>query len=508
MPMLGTLAQFARQVRRPALAAVAIAALALPAFITPSLARGPDGIADVAEQVIDAVVNISTSQNVEAHNGPLPQLPNDPQLDELFRDFFNRRGQGGQGGQATRTASSRRRGASTRSAPASSSMPAGIVVTNNHVIADADEITVILNDGTPAQGRTDLGKDTKVDLAVLEVNTDKPLKAVKFGDSDKLRLGEWVIAIGNPFSLGGTVTAGIVSARNRDINSGPYDNYIQTDAAINRGNSGGPLFNLDGEVVGINTAIISPSGGSIGIGFSVPSKTAMAVIDQLKQFGETRRGWLGVRIQQVTDEIAESLNIKPPHGALVAGIDDKGPAKPAGIEAGDVIVKFDGKDIKEMRDLPRVVADTPVGKDVPVVIIRKGQEETKTVTLGRLEDGEKQMADAKTDAQPDQKPVVKKTLGLDLANLDDTLRKKYKVKDSVKGVVILGVDADSGRQQQHLSAGDVIVEVAQEAVASADDFQTKIDKLKKDGRRIGAAAGGESGRRLALRGAQPAVADR
>jgi serine protease Do len=479
--MLGTLAQFARQARRPALAVVAAAALALPAFITPSLARGPDGIADVAEQVIDSVVNISTSQNVEAHNGPLPQLPNDPQLDELFRDFFNRRGQGGQGGQGDQN---RPQQAPRRVNSLGSGFiidASGIVVTNNHVIADADEITVILNDGTRLKA-TLLGKDTKVDLAVLKVTTDKPLKAVKFGDSEKLRLGEWVIAIGNPFSLGGTVTAGIVSARNRDINSGPYDNYIQTDAPINRGNSGGPLFNLDGEVVGINTAIISPSGGSIGIGFSVPSRTAVAVIDQLKQFGETRRGWLGVRIQMVTDEIAESLNIKPPHGALVAGIDDKGPAKPAGIEAGDVIIKFDGKEIKEMRDLPRVVADTTVGKAVEVIIIRKGQQETKTVTLGRLEDGEKQMAEAKTDAQPEQKPVVKKTLGLDLANLDDTLRGKYKVKDSVKGVVIVGVDADSAANGQRLSPGDVIVEVAQEAVASADDFQTKIDKLKRDGR--------------------------
>ena len=212
---------------------------------------------------------------------------------------------------------------------------------------------------------------------------------MKFGDSDKLRLGEWVIAIGNPFSLGGTVTAGIVSARNRDINSGPYDNYIQTDAAINRGNSGGPLFNLDGEVIGINTAIISPSGGSIGIGFAVPSSTAIAVLDQLRNFGEMRRGWLGVRIQQVTDDIAESLGIKPPRGALVAGIDDKGPAKPAGIEPGDVVIKFDGKDIKEMRDLPKIVAETPVGKDVEVTIIRKGKEEKKTVKLGRLEDAEK-----------------------------------------------------------------------------------------------------------------------
>ena len=356
----------------------------------------------------------------------------------------------------------------------------GIVVTNNHVIAEADEITVIFNDGSRLKAEL-LGKDQKTDIALLKVKPEKPLKAVKFGNSEKLRLGEWVVAIGNPFSLGGTVTAGIVSARNRDIQSGPYDNYIQTDAAINRGNSGGPLFNLDGEVIGVNTAIISPSGGSIGIGFAVPSKTAMPVIDQLKQFGETRRGWLGVRIQQVTDEIAESLNVKPPRGALVAGVDDKGPAKPAGIEPGDVIVKFDGKDIKEMRDLPRVVADAPVGKDVPVVIIRKGKEETRTVKLGRLEDGEK-LAAVKQDAVPD-KSVVKKTLGIELANISDDLRKRYKIKDTVNGVVITGVDASSPASDKRLSAGDVIVEIAQEAVANADDFQAKIDKLKKDGRK-------------------------
>src|SRR4249920_1407017 len=435
--MLGTLAQFARQVRRPALATVAAAAMVLPTLSTPSFARGPDGISDVAERVIDAVVNISTSQKVEARNTPMPQLPNDPQLDELFRDFFNRRGQN--------DPQNRERGPRRVNSLGSGFVidAAGIVVTNNHVIAEADEITVILNDGTRLKAEL-IGKDQKTDLALLRVKPDKPLKAVKFGESEKLRLGEWVIAIGNPFSLGGSVTAGIVSARNRDINSGPYDNYIQTDASINRGNSGGPLFNLDGEVVGINTAIISPSGGSIGIGFSVPSRTAVAVIDQLKQFGETRRGWLGVRIQLVTDEIAESLNIKPPHGALVAGIDEKGPAKPAGIEAGDVIVKFDGKEIHEMRDLPRVVADTPVGKDVDVVIVRKGKEENRTVKLGRLEDGEKQAAlTPKKDAAPQEKTVVQKTLGLNLANMTDDLRKRYKIKDSVKGVVITGVEAQS-----------------------------------------------------------------
>src|SRR5262245_23782234 len=418
--MPGTLAQFVRQIRQPAIAAVAAAAMTLPALSTSSAARGPDTIADISERVIEAVVNISTSQKVETRNSPMPQLPNDPQLDELFRDFFNRRGQG--------DPQNRERGPRRVNSLGSGFIidASGIVVTNNHVIADSDEITVILNDGTRLKAEL-IGTDKKVDLALLRVKSDKPLKAVTFGDSDKLRLGEWVIAIGNPFNMGGTVTAGIVSARNRDINSGPYDNYIQTDAAINRGNSGGPLFNLDGEVIGINTAIISPGsgGGSVGIGFAVPAKTAVAVIDQLKQFGETRRGWLGVRIQQVTDEIAESLGVKPPRGALVAGIDEKGPAKPAGIEAGDVIVKFDGKDVKEMRDLPRVVADTPVGKDVPVLIIRKGKEETKTVTLGRLEDGEKQAALTNPSA-PGPAPVVKKTMGLELSALTDDLRKKYK----------------------------------------------------------------------------------
>jgi serine protease Do len=474
---LGTLTHFARRVRRPALVALTATAMSLPALTTaPAAVHGPDVIADVAEKVIDAVVNISTSQKVEARNSPMPQLPNDPQLDELFRDFFNRRGQGDN--------PNRDRGPRRVNSLGSGFIidAAGIVVTNNHVIAEADEVTVILNDGSRLKADI-IGKDQKTDLALLRVKPEKPLKAVTFGDSEKLRLGEWVVAIGNPFSLGGTVTAGIVSARNRDINSGPYDNYIQTDAAINRGNSGGPLFNLEGEVVGINTAIISPSGGSIGIGFAVPSKTAMPVIEQLKQFGETRRGWLGVRIQQVTDEIAESLNIKPARGALVAGVDEKGPAKPAGIEPGDVIVKFDGKDIKEMRDLPRAVADTPVGKQTPVVVIRKGQEETKNVTLGRLEDGEKlAAADSKGDV-PGDKPVVKKALGIELANMSDDLRKKYKIKDTVKGIVITGVDASSPAADKRLSPGDVIVEIAQEAVATADDFQAKIDKLKKDGRK-------------------------
>jgi serine protease Do len=279
------------------------------------------------------------------------------------------------------------------------------------------------------------------------------------------------------------VTAGIVSARNRDISSGPYDNYIQTDAAINRGNSGGPLFNLDGEVIGVNTLIISPSGGSIGIGFAVPSKTVVGVVDQLRQFGELRRGWLGVRIQQVTDEIAESLNIKPPRGALIAGVEDKGPAKPAGIEPGDVVVKFDGKDIKEPKDLSRVVADTAVGKDVDVVIIRKGAEETRKVTLGRLEDTEKAVQAAAKKDEPVEKPVTQKALGLDLATLSKDLRSRYKVKENVKGVVITSVDGSSDAAEKRLSPGEVIVEVAQEAVSNAADVKKRVEQLKKDGKK-------------------------
>ncbi len=466
-----------RRLRPLAVAACLGAASTLIA--APALARGPEGIADVAEKVIDAVVNISTSQTVEAKGGgdgrgAVPQLPPGSPFEEFFEDFFkNRRGGKGGGDLQPHKTSSLGSGFIIDTA--------GVVVTNNHVIADADEINVIMNDGTKIKAEI-VGIDKKTDLAVLKFKPPKPLVAVKFGDSDKLRLGDWVVAIGNPFSLGGTVTAGIVSAKNRDISSGPYDSYIQTDAAINRGNSGGPLFNLDGEVIGVNTLIISPSGGSIGIGFAVPSKTVAGVVDQLQKFGELRRGWLGVSIQNVTDEIAESLNIKPARGALVGKIDPNGPAKAAGLETGDVVVKFDGKDIKEPKDLSRIVADTAVGKDVEVVVIRKGAEETRKVTLGRLEDDKTQQAALKKD-EPAEKPVTQKALGLDLATLSKDLRTRYKIKDSVKGVLVTGVDATSDAAEKRLSAGDVIVEVAQEAVASAADIKKRVDQLKKDGKK-------------------------
>jgi serine protease Do len=448
---------------------LAAAVLLWPAFAAPAQARGPEAIADVAGQVIGAVVNISTKQSVDMSG--LPQLPPNSPLGDLFKEFKKRQGENG--------------GPKRRVSSLGAGFiidPAGYVVTNNHVIADSDEVDVTLTDGTTLRAKI-VGRDTKVDLALLKVNTTHSLKAVSFGNSDKLRLGEWVIAIGNPFGLGGTVTAGIVSARDRDIRSGPYDNYIQTDAAINRGNSGGPLFNLEGQVIGVNTAIISPSGGSIGIGFALPSNTVRPVIEQLRKYGEVRRGWLGVKIQTVTDELADSLNIKPPRGALVAGVDANGPAKSAGIEIGDVIVKFDGQDVKEMRDLPRIVADTAVGKEVDVVVLRKGKEITKRVKLGRLKETKEAALTPNKDNPSQEQPAAKKALGLDLADLTPALRKKHKIKDGVKGVLITGVKPDSEAADQHLMPGMVISALQLEPVETAADLEKRLAKLRKDGKK-------------------------
>ena len=352
---------------------------------SPAFARGPESLADLADAVSDAVVNISATQTMDDKRAEIaPQLEPGTPFDDLFEEFFRRHQQGGNDRQDQK----QRQRKSNSLGSGFVVDPSGVVITNNHVVADANEVIVIFTDGQKLKAEV-VGKDEKVDVAVLRVKPEKPLKAVKFGDSEKMRVGDWVVAVGNPFGLGGTVTAGIISARHRNIESGPYDNYFQTDAAINKGNSGGPLFNMAGEVIGINTAILSPSGGSIGIGFATPAATVLPVIDQLEKFGETRRGWLGVHIQNVDDTIAESLNLGPVRGALVAGTDDKGPAKAAGLKAGDVIVKFDGIEIKESRDLPKIVAAAPVGKNVDIVVIRQGKQITKTIKLGRLEDNDK-----------------------------------------------------------------------------------------------------------------------
>ncbi len=464
-----------RVIRLMNVAIISAILLVQPVINWGAMARGPESLSGLAEQVMDAVVNISASTNVpmdQQRSTPMPQLPPGTPFQEFFDEFMNPKGENGGKMPPQHKSSSLGSGFVIDAS--------GIVVTNNHVISDADEIMVIFNDGRKLKAEI-IGKDPKVDLAVLRVKPDKPLVAVKFGDSDVEKIGDWVMAIGNPFGLGGSVSAGIISAKNRDISDQSYGQYLQTDAAINKGNSGGPLFNMDGEVIGINTAILSPTGGSIGIGFAIPSALAAPVVDQLRQFGETRRGWLGVRIQSVDDNIAETLGLGTARGALVAGVDDKGPSKVAGLEAGDVIVTFDDKPIKESRDLPRLVGQTAVGKTVDVVIVRKGKEQTLRVTLGRLDETEKQVK-AGEPQQPDQ-PVFKKLLGLDLVAINDEMRKRFSIKDSVKGVLIAKVDPNSPAAEKRLSPGDVIVEVQQEAVATPDAVLKRIDGLKKDGKK-------------------------
>ncbi len=464
---------FHRCARRALAAATASAFIGAPLALapaTPAFAQArPTNLADLVDSVADAVVNISATQTIEEKDGAMPELPKGTPFDEMFEEFFKNHGINPH--PRARQAQSLGSGFVID--------PSGIVITNNHVVGDANDIVVIFTDGRKLKAKV-LGKDPKVDVAVLKVESDKPLKTVKFGDSDKMRVGDGVMAVGNPFGLGETVTAGIISARNRNIDSGPYDDFLQTDASINKGNSGGPLFNLQGEVIGINTAILSPSGGSIGIGFATPSASVIPVIAQLEQFHETRRGWLGVRIQPVDDTIADSLGLGTARGALIAGVDDKGPAKPAGLKPGDVIVKFDGKDIKESRDLPRLVGSMPVGKSVDVVVVRDGKEVTKIVTLGRLEDGEKQTEVASNEDEAQQQNAVEKALGMEFAGLTDEARKTFKIKDSVRGVIVTSVDPGSPAAERGLRPGDVIEEVNHRAVDKPGDVAKAIDEAKKD----------------------------
>ncbi|MCB1422595.1 MAG: DegQ family serine endoprotease [Nitratireductor sp.] len=455
-------------------------ALVLPAVTTAGLMpahaqpNGPVSVADLAEGLLGAVVNISTSQKVKQRrpNLPIPQVPEGSPFQEFFDDLFPRDDDG--------DAPTRNRQSLGSGFVISAD---GLIVTNNHVIADADEIVANFADGSKLVAEL-VGTDPKTDLAVLRVKPDGDLPFVSLGDSEKSRIGDWVMAIGNPFGLGGSVSIGIVSAIGRDINSGPYDNFIQTDAAINRGNSGGPLFNMSGEVIGINTAIISPSGGSIGIGFAIPSALAKPVVDQLVEFGETRRGWLGVQIQLVSEEIAESLGLADAKGALVGDVFKDGPADKAGIQSGDIVLSFDGKDIDTMRDLPRVVADTPVGKEVDVVLFRKGEKQTVQVEVGRLEEGEKAItASQENDTGDKDVDAAEPMLGMMLEELSDELRDAEGVSAEVKGVFILKVEEGSSAEDKGIEAGNVIIEVNQEMVTTPKDVAERVADLKKSGRK-------------------------
>ncbi len=461
----------------------------LPVF---SQARAvPDSFADLVEDLMPSVVNISTTQTVKYAQGGQhfeffgnPQLPegspfND--LPELFERFYGHRGPNGSNG----APKSERKAVSLGSGFIIDK--AGYIVTNNHVIDQADEITVVFSDDSKADA-TIVGRDPKTDIALLKVNVGHDLPAVKWGDSDEVRVGDWVIAIGNPFGLGGSVSAGIISARARDINAGPFDDFLQTDAAINRGNSGGPLFDVDGKVIGINTAIFSPSGGNVGIGFSVPIEMAKPVIKQLKETGSVKRGWLGVRIQNVTEEIAESIGMKKPRGALVLEVTKGSPAEDAGMLPSDIIISFDGKEVPVMRKLPRIVADTKVNKTVDVVVIRAGKEKTLKVTVAQLEDDSQEEEEVTTvvPSQEDNKDKygeIYSVAGLEVADLSRDNRKMFKIKGDVEGVIIVGIKPESSADEKGLRVGDVIEAINQESVDDINDFKNVVEAAQAAARK-------------------------
>ena len=456
-----------------------------PAARAQNLLAELPSVANLVDRLSPAVVDISTTQKVDnpGANLQVPELSPDVPFRDLFEEWLKRQ-RPGQGGSRPepRTVASLGSGFVID--------PSGIIVTNNHVVEDADAIEVNFSDG--AKLKADLvGRDTKTDLAVLRVKPDKPLASVTFGNSDKLRVGDWVLAIGNPFGLGGSVSLGIVSARNRDINAGPYDDFIQTDAAINKGNSGGPLFDLTGEVMGVNTAIYSPSGGSVGIGFAVPAVTAKTVVDQILQFGQTRRGWLGVRIQSVTDELAEGLELGKVHGALVAEVTPSGPAEKAGIKARDVIIEFDGRPVRDMKDLPRIVADTPIGKKVAVKLIRDGKPLDITAEVGRLEDGEKLVAaQGPTGLETNEA----KALGMTLSILSDEQRRKFNVDADLKGVVVTAVEPGGPAAEKRIEPGDVITEAGRKPVTNPGDVPAQVkdaENSKKNSVLLYVAKGGK-----------------
>jgi serine protease Do len=452
-------------------AAAGLVALALP--MGGAMARpAPDSFADLANQLLPTVVNIATTETLkpEAQGDQFKDLPPDSDLQSLLQGLLKKEQQAGPR-RVTFLGSGFVVDAS------------GLIVTNNHVIDEAEQITVTLNNGTTLPAKV-VGRDPKTDLALLRVKPAKPLPAAHFGDSDHARVGDWVVAIGNPFGLGSTVTAGIVSARNRDILSGPYDNFIQTDAPINRGNSGGPLFDMDGNVVGINSVIISPSGGSVGVAFAIPSNMARKVIDEIGKHGVIKRGWMGVLVQSVTDDIATGMNLANSSGALVAAVTEDGPAAKAGLQVGDVIVGFDGRPVADSRVLPRVVADTPVGKTASVEFVRNGQKQSTRVTIEKLDDENAKDEPAKQAAPPAPAKSGSNRLGLSLGPIDGAARSKYKLGADVQGVVITAVDPASEAGEKNFLPGDVIVRLQNQPVSSPEDVSRRIEADAKAGHKV------------------------
>ena len=428
----------------------------------------PESFADLAERVSPAVVNITTSTMVARGTGPGAIVPDGSPFEDFFKEFQDRNGQGNRP----------RRSSALGSGFVISED--GYIVTNNHVIEGADEVIIEFFEGGELEAKV-IGTDPKTDIALLKVESDTPLAFVPFGNSDTARVGDWVLAVGNPLGQGFSVSAGIVSQRNRAL-QGAYDDYIQTDAAINRGNSGGPLFNMDGEVVGVNTAILSPNGGSIGIGFSMASNVVTRVVNQLRDFGETRRGWLGVRIQDVSDDVAEAIGLEKTAGALVTDVPD-GPAKDAGMLSGDVIMSFDGVDVEDTRGLVRTVGNADVGKTVRVIVFREGKTQTLKITLGRREDAESNEAPMEEDTSEEGDVQEMEMLGLKLAPLNDDLREQLELGSDANGLVVTDVDEAAEAFEKGLRAGDVITEAGQQKIATAGELQAQVDAAKEAGRK-------------------------
>jgi serine protease Do len=450
---------------------------AAPAASLPSFAP-------LVKKVLPAVVNISVTeragvalgeaQDQEAspdQGGRQPGMPSSP-FDEFLRKFFEQQGRS--------FPNLPRRQLPQRMALGSGFIidPAGYVVTNNHVVDNADKVTVVLQDGSKHVAKV-IGHDAKTDLVLVKIDAKEPLPYVSWGDSNALQVGDWVLAVGNPFGLGGTVSSGIVSARGRDIHSGPYDDYLQLDAAINRGNSGGPTFNLNGQVIGINTAIYSPNGGSVGIGFAVPSSLAKPVIEQLKAHGKVERGWLGVQIQEVTPEIAKGLGIAKDQGALIADVTQGSPAAKAGLKQGDVILSFDAHAVNKVRDLPLVVAQTPVGRKAKVELWRNGKRESLDVTIGEMPENPQLAQNDQSGDQPQSAAEDTSALGLKLAPLSEQMRKRAGVSKQVKGVVVTAVDDDSPLAELGIQPGDVIQQINQQPVTTPQQAEKKLKEAKK-----------------------------